>query len=255
MRVLREVRFSLAPADRAMEKTMSAAWAPHLSLRALVGGPVDSRTGYLVDVSRIDRVLRDTTVPMLQRCLASTGGHPLPPAAHMRPLWTAAAEQLGDFTLEELELRTSDHLRFAISAGDLSMVTMTRCFDFAAAHRLYVPDLSSEENFRIFGKCANPAGHGHNYVLDVTVIGEPDSVSGTIIDLPAFDAIVKEHVLDRFDHKHLNADCAEFAELNPSMENIARVIWNLLVGAFERCRLRAVRVWETPRSCAEFRGE
>ena len=162
------------------------------------------------------------------------------------------------------------------------MVTITRSFEFAAAHRLHVPELSEEENRRIFGKCGNPSGHGHNYVLEVTVSGEPDSASGTIVDLPTFEATVQERVIDRFDHKHLNVDCAEFATLNPTVENIARVIWDLLADVLgrcavphpeagcarqrdgapsptewgtQRCRLYAVRVWETPRTFAEYRGE
>ena len=245
---MREVCFPLVPTAR-------AAWAASVTLRALVAGPLDPRTGYLVDVSMIDRVLQETAVPLLQHRLAQPGGRAVSPPGHLRPLWTAAAEQLGDFTLEELELRTADRVRFAINAGDLSMVTITQRFEFAAAHRLRVPELSDDENRRIFGKCANLSGHGHNYRLEVSVAGEPDPVNGTIIDLPTFEAIVTERVIERFDHRHLNADCVEFAELNPSMENIARVAWSLLVDAVEPCKLRAVRVWETSRAFAEYRGE
>ena len=138
------------------------------------------------------------------------------------------------------------------------MVTITQSFEFAAAHRLYVPDLSEEENRRVFGKCTNPNGHGHNYVLEVTLAGEPDPGSGTLVDLPVFEAAVKERVIDRFDHKHLNLDCPEFARLNPTVENITRVIWDLLEDAFGPStagRLRTVRVWETPKTFAEYRGE
>lgn len=236
MRIMREVRF-----------------APYLVLRAVVSGPVDPQTGYVVNVSLIDRVLRETAVPMLRRRLAELDSQSLRPAGLMRRLWTAAAGRLNDFTLKELQLHATPHLRFAIDVGDLSMVTVTRSFEFSAAHRLYVPDLSDEENRRIFGKCRNE--HGHNYVLEVTLAGEPDSAGGTIVDMPAFEGVVTERVIDRFDHKHLNADCAEFANLNPTVENIARVIWGLLTSAFDRCRLHAVRVWETPKTFAEYRGE
>ena len=260
---MREVRFSLVPSDCVSARITnswagwpaSGALAPHLTLRALVGGPVDPRTGYLVNIALIDRVLREAAVAMLQRRLADAGPRPLHPAGLMRRLWTAAAGGLGDFTLEELELGATPYLRFAINAGDLSMVTITQSFEFAAAHRLCVPGLSDAENRRIFGKCANPNGHGHNYVLEVTVAGRPDPANGTVIDLPAFESTVKERVIDRFDHRHLNADCAEFAHLNPTVENITRVIWDLLVDAFDRCRLHAVRVWETPKTFAECRGE
>ncbi|MFH0983175.1 MAG: 6-carboxytetrahydropterin synthase [Planctomycetota bacterium] len=263
MRIMREVRFSLVPADRVRPEITNswAGWpgsgplAPHLALRALVGGPVDPKTGYLVNIALIDRVLRERALPLLQRRLAEAGARPLHPAGLMRPLWTAVVEGLAGFSVQKLELRPTPHLRFGIAAGGLSMVTMTQSFEFAAAHRLHVPELSEEENRRIFGKCTNPNGHGHNYLLEVTVAGEPDPASGTLMDLPEFEAVVKQRVIDRFDHQHLNADCVEFVRLNPTVENITRVVWELLVGAFDRSRLHAVRVWETPKTFAEYRGE
>ena len=103
-------------------------------------------------------------------------------------------------------------------------------------------------------KCANPNGHGHNYVLEITVSGRPDDATGTIVDLPHFQRVVNRRAVERFDHKHLNLDCAEFAALNPSVENIARVIWRCLEGAFDRCELTTVRVWETPKTFAEYDG-
>ena len=135
------------------------------------------------------------------------------------------------------------------------MITMTQSFEFAAEHRLYVPELSEEQNRKAFGKCANPNGHGHNYVVEVTLAGEPDPVTGTLADLPEFEVTVKRRVIDLFDHKHLNADCPEFAQLNPTVENITRVIWEKLAGGFARGRLHAVRVWETPKTYAEYREE
>ena len=132
------------------------------------------------------------------------------------------------------------------------MVSVTQAFEFSAAHRLYCRELSDDENREIFGKCANPNGHGHNYILEVTVAGVPDSTTGTVIRVHEFDALVKEIVIDRFDHKHLNLDCPEFAKLNPSVENITTVIWKLLDRRFKSARLAKVRVWETPKTYAEI---
>lgn len=134
------------------------------------------------------------------------------------------------------------------------MVKMTRSFEFAAAHRLHLAQWSDEKNLEVFGKCSNPKGHGHNYVLDVTVSGTPDELRGTIADPPQFDRIVFERVIELFDHRNLNEECAEFSTLNPSVENIVRVIWSRLDGAFDRCKLAGVRVWETPKTFAEFTG-
>jgi 6-pyruvoyltetrahydropterin/6-carboxytetrahydropterin synthase len=87
-----------------------------------------------------------------------------------------------------------------------TMVALTRTIDFAAAHRLHAPGLSDAENQAIFGKCDNPNGHGHNYGVEVTVIGEPDPVTGMIVDLTELDAVIEREVMARFDHKHLNQD-------------------------------------------------
>ncbi len=134
------------------------------------------------------------------------------------------------------------------------MVQMTEQFEFSASHRLYCPDLSSEENQRIFGKCANPNGHGHNYVLDVTVGGDVCEKTGSLVELGPFERTVIERVIEPFDHRNLNQDCPEFADLNPTVENIARVIWTRLKGRLGPAQLVSVRLWETPKTCAEYRG-
>ncbi|MFH1111245.1 MAG: 6-carboxytetrahydropterin synthase, partial [Planctomycetota bacterium] len=118
----------------------------------------------------------------------------------------------------------------------------------------FCKELSDAENPRLFGKCSNPNGHGHNYVVEVTVCGTVDSGKGTVADVGHVDRVVLERVIEPFDHKNLNVECAEFAQLNPSVENIARVIWDRLAGAFDGCRLASIRVWETPKTCAEYTG-
>ncbi len=135
------------------------------------------------------------------------------------------------------------------------MVSMTYAFEFSAAHRLYCPDLSEEENRAVFGRCTNPNGHGHNYVVEVTLGGDPDAKTGTIIDLGKCESIVNETVIDRFDHNHLNEDCPEFKTQNPTVENITRVIHEKLKDAFSPVRLVRVRVYETPKTYAEYSGE
>jgi 6-pyruvoyltetrahydropterin/6-carboxytetrahydropterin synthase len=130
-------------------------------------------------------------------------------------------------------------------------VMLTESFEFSASHRLYCADMSDEENARVFGKCSNPNGHGHNYVIDVTVKGSPEPDTGLLLQEGQLARVVNARVIDRFDHKHLNIDCEEFRELNPSIENIARTIWRLLEGELAPCRLHCVRAWETPKTFAE----
>jgi len=134
------------------------------------------------------------------------------------------------------------------------MVRVTRRFEFCAAHRLYCREFSDDENRRTFGACSNPNWHGHNYVLDVIVGGEPDPGTGLVIEGAVFERAVKERAIDPFDHRNLNLECDDFKGLNPSVENIARVIWRRLDGALGTAKLHCVRVWETSKTSAEYTG-
>ncbi|MBX9652136.1 6-carboxytetrahydropterin synthase [bacterium] len=133
------------------------------------------------------------------------------------------------------------------------MIHLTEQFEFSASHRLHCPGLSDQENKTLFGKCNNPSGHGHNYVVEVTVEGKPDS-TGRLLALPDLEQIVNRAVIDRFDHKHLNEDTVEFRSMNPTVENIARVTWDLLVNAVAPVTLRNVRIYETPKTWADYSG-
>jgi len=261
---MREVRFCLdaAPSDPVLNSW--AGWpddgriAPYLVLRATVSGPVDRRTGYMCNITLIDRLLRDQAIPHLQRTWSTTGGSGgarLAGPAAVAALWgRLEGHTPGGTRLESLQLASTPYRSFTACRGDLPMITMTESFEFAASHRLFCADLPDDRNREIFGKCSNPNGHGHNYVLEVSVAGEPDPGSGTVMDHARFQRTVKQHVIDRFDHTHLNSDVGEFARLNPTVENITRVIWDLLVDQFHPARLARVRVWETPKTWAEYAG-
>jgi len=126
------------------------------------------------------------------------------------------------------------------------MVLLTRKIEFAASHLYNNPDFSPEENRRIFGKCNNPHGHGHNYTLEVTVAGEPDPVTGMVLDLKDLKEILEREVMQRMDHRFLNYEVPELAGQIPTCENIARVIWNLLDPKIKLGKLHRVRLYETP---------
>lgn len=134
------------------------------------------------------------------------------------------------------------------------MVYLTRKEHFCASHRLYNPKFSQEENLRIYGKCAYPNGHGHNYELEVTVIGEPEKETGMIIDLKKLSDIMCEEIIDKVDHKHLNFDVDFLKSIIPTAENIAVAFWNALCSKIRHGRLFSVKVYETPDNFAEYRG-
>jgi len=126
------------------------------------------------------------------------------------------------------------------------MVYVTRRIEFSASHRYHNSALSAEENQRIFGKCNNPHGHGHNYTLEVTVAGEPDPVTGMVLDLKQLKEILEKEIIERMDHRFLNYEVKELAGQIPTCENIARVIWQLLEPKIGSGHLHRVRLYETP---------
>jgi 6-pyruvoyltetrahydropterin/6-carboxytetrahydropterin synthase len=125
---------------------------------------------------------------------------------------------------------------------------------FNAAHRLHNSNWDAEKNKTIFGKCNNPNYHGHNYDLTVEVEGEIDPETGYVIDIKILSDIVKEQVTDRFDHKNLNLDVPEFKDLNPTAENIAVVIWNLIREKLDSKFTLTIRLYETERNFVEYSG-
>jgi len=137
----------------------------------------------------------------------------------------------------------------------VSKATISRKAHFNAAHRLYRKDWSFEKNDSVFGKCNNVNFHGHNYELIVSVKGEIDPETGYVMDIKLLSDIIKEEVEDPFDHKNLNIDVADFAELNPTAENIAVVIWNKIKMRIKDNQELEVVLYETPRNFVTYRGE
>jgi 6-pyruvoyltetrahydropterin/6-carboxytetrahydropterin synthase len=137
--------------------------------------------------------------------------------------------------------------------SSMPRATITRRYRFCAAHRLHADDLSTEENWAIFGKCNNLNGHGHNYVLFVSVIGEIDPITHQVLDGQQLDAIVDRIIVRRFDHRDLNQDAA-FSTETTTGENLVRLMWDLLVKEIPNGRLAKVGVIETRDNYFEYSG-
>jgi len=135
------------------------------------------------------------------------------------------------------------------------MVYLTRRAEFSASHYYHNPEFTAEENQRLFGKCNNPHGHGHNYTLEVTVKGEVDARSGFVVDLQQLKQIMNSEVMDALDHRHLNKEVPEFARQIPTSENIAIAIWNRLRPKLTVARLHRVRLYETHDLFVDYFGE
>ena len=135
------------------------------------------------------------------------------------------------------------------------MVLLTRKAEFSAAHYYWNDAWSPEENARVFGKCSNRNGHGHNYTLEVTVAGEVDLITGFVVDVKELKEILEREVVSVYDHRHLNLEIPEFATRIPTTENIAIAIWNRLDGKIPSAQLHRIRVYELPDLFADYYGE
>jgi 6-pyruvoyltetrahydropterin/6-carboxytetrahydropterin synthase len=250
----REVRFSAG--SEASARVWANTWAgwpaavtlsPYLRLGVTLGGEPDPVTGYLCDIKFIDDWLQESVVP-----LASNPARWPAAREFLQAAWRQLAQEpFPGVRLVRLSLAPTPYVRYTVEQDSPDMIQYTEQFEFSAAHRLHCAELSAERNREVFGKCNNASGHGHNYVVEVTVSDSDPSVPGR----SRLAQVVKEEVLDRFDHKHLNEDTAEFRRLNPTVENITRVIWQILVDALAPTQLVAVRVYETPKTWAECRGQ
>jgi 6-pyruvoyltetrahydropterin/6-carboxytetrahydropterin synthase len=149
------------------------------------------------------------------------------------------------------------HRRLAAAAhkGVKKVVYLTRKAEFSASHYYHNPDFTPEENRRIFGKCNNPHGHGHNYTLEVTVKGDIDPGSGFVVDLKQLKEVMHREVLDVMDHRFLNKEVPEFTTSIPTTENLAIAIWQRLEAKLYKAKLHRVRLYETADLFVDFYGE
>jgi len=135
------------------------------------------------------------------------------------------------------------------------MIFLTRKCEFSASHYYHNPQWTEDENRRVFGKCANLNGHGHNYTLEVTVKGEIDATTGFVVDLKELKDILNREVVEAMDHRHLNKEVPEFAAKIPTTENIAIAIWQRMEQKLNLAKLHRVRVYEMPDLFVDFYGE
>jgi 6-pyruvoyltetrahydropterin/6-carboxytetrahydropterin synthase len=198
------------------------------SLTVFYCGAPGAEDGMIVNISELKPIIAGVLAPLDGAFLSELPAfQDRPPTAEnlVNFLWSQFPHALAGGVLTRLCLQETRD--FWVEKFPDTM-RVTKKYEFAAAHRLHAPSLSGEENYARYGKCNNPSGHGHNYNLEVTVEGTPDADSGVLLSPQTFDDIVEQEVFARFDHKHLNVDCPEFAHLIPTSENLARVIFDVL---------------------------
>jgi 6-pyruvoyltetrahydropterin/6-carboxytetrahydropterin synthase len=241
-RLTREVRFAIndipddqqtrAPSNSYAGYPSLTGIAPYLRLQVCLEGKLNPQSCYLRNIKEIDQAVRRSLNP-----------------SRVLDLLHTSMEGVHSVTL-----LLSPFLSITQLASERGMHTrLSQKFEFSASHRLHNPDLSDDENRKVFGKCNNPNWHGHNYELQVTLKGSPNA-SGLLVNVPAFESIVKETVIDKLDHKNLNVEVTEFKGLIPTVEIIAMTIYDMLKNRFSAigADLASVTVWETPKTWCEY---
>jgi 6-pyruvoyltetrahydropterin/6-carboxytetrahydropterin synthase len=257
-RLSREVRFSPNPTDKPqLQKSPSNSFAgfptqteiaPYLSLEVTLAGHPDATSGCLLNIKDIDAAVRQKAIPLAMDFAQQKKS----PEKMLRNIFDLLKPAWPGIILERLRLSLNPYLSLMLDSKEPSMVRLSQKFEFCASHRLHNSALGDEENRRLFGKCNNPHGHGHNYILEVSLTGQPDE-NGLLQNLPDFERIVATTVVDRLDHKNFNVEIPEFKELIPTVENIAMVIFKLLKPKFQsQPKLAGVTVWETSKTWCEY---
>ena len=230
-------------------------------LNVAVRGQVSPITGMVLNIKEIDRIVREEATSRfhnrLLNDLAEFADGTVTYEKLLLVLKKAVSSGLPEGVwLSDISLQSDEHTTSVWSMKEPQILETTRTYEFAASHRLHSPHLSEEENQSLFGKCNNLKGHGHNYVLEITVAGVIDAISGRVVDPNELDEIVNREVVERYDHKHLNEDIVEFAALVPSTEVLTKTIWDRLVNKLpDGVQLKQVLVRETARNSFAYNGE
>jgi 6-pyruvoyltetrahydropterin/6-carboxytetrahydropterin synthase len=260
----RAVRFSVSPFlpedtdgfNSFASKPAGEGLSIFFELLVEVIGEVEPATGFVVDVTDIDSNVRKFAVPVFagrirtdfHRC-KHIGFFDI--AEILKSSCQRLSDKFGKARLGKLSLKLNPFRKIAIDSEDLQMVYFSEKFEFAATHKLWNTDFSEQRNFEIFGKCANPTGHGHNYVVEVTIKILPEKDNFCIGE---FEEVIDDELIKVVDHKNLNADVAAFGKTNPTVENIAAFAWDKLVGKFGKASLHCVTVWETDKTYSSYYG-
>ncbi len=230
--------------------------AIYLCLSIEVEGPVDQDTGFIINIVDLDRIIRQNAIAdfniliseyyrlnrhidflEIVNLLEKSGSH--------------VRHGLPGLAVRTVTLELNPYRTIFIKSGEEKMYHFSEKFEFSATHKLWNEKFDDEKNFELFGKCANPSGHGHNYVLEVTL----NCPRSGRLNFYEYQHTVNSAVIDRLDHKNLNADVEYFKKTPASMENIAVFAWEKLKDKFGQNRLESIKVWETDKAYCCYRGQ
>ncbi len=263
-KLARQVRFSINPFlpkdstgfNSFSSKPAGEGLSIFFELSVMLVGEVEAATGFVANVIDIDKNVRGYVVPIFAKRVRGDfrqGKHVGFPEITelLKSAWGQLSDKFGTARLSELSLALNPFRKVTVDCEDCKMIYFSEKFEFAATHKLWNRKFSEQRNLEVFGKCANPAGHGHNYVVEVTV---KTPAGKDNFHIGEFERIVNNKLIKLLDHKNLNADVAQFSKVNPTVENIAAFAWEKIVGKFGKAVLHCVTVWETDKTYCSYYG-
>jgi 6-pyruvoyltetrahydropterin/6-carboxytetrahydropterin synthase len=260
----RRVRFSINPFlsqdgigyNSYSSKPVGEGLSIFLELSVELAGQVEPATGFVVNVTDIDNKVREFVVPVFAERIR-TDFHK---AKHiglsdlmelLKTAWSRLADKFDKARLNRLSLKLNPFREVKMDSQESGVIFFSEKFEFAAMHKLWNDNFNEQRNFELFGKCANPTGHGHNYIVEVTI---KKPIGDSPFSIAAFEKVVDDELIKVVDHKNLNIDVPEFGRTNPTVENIAAFAWSKLTGKFSPATLHCVTVWETDRTYCTYYG-
>ena len=262
-KLTRFVRFSINPflkkdqagANSFCSNPCGEGLALFFELGVSLAGEVEPSTGFVVNVTEIDKKVRENVVPIFgSRIRQSFAAQKHLEIADLVDLMKSSFEalkgQFGNSIIADLTLKLNPYRKLSADCEDWKMIYFSEKFEFAAMHKLWNDNFSEQKNFEIFGKCANKTGHGHNYVIEITAKFPPDAK----FNVGRFQQTIDSDLVNLVDHKNLNADVAGFDKTIPTIENIAVFAWNKLADKLTDAKLHSVTVWETDKTSCTYYG-
>ena len=263
-RLTRCVRFSVNPflnvqsegSNSYVSKPTGEGLALFLELHVEVTGDLDESTGFIINASDIDKRVQRYAVPVFVKRIAQEFRIPRHVSFFcltqiLGNAWKNLSGKFEKVCLSRLALKLNQSRTMAIDSEDCDMVYFSEKFEFAATHKLWNDSFTEQENLDTFGKCANPSGHGHNYIIEVTIKVSTGMVNFCISD---FEKIVNRELISHIDHKNLNLDIEHFGRVNPTVENITSFAWDRLLGEFNEAQLHSITIWENDRTFCTYYG-
>ena len=262
-KLVRQVRFSVNPflsEDKLGFNSFSSnppgeGLAIYFGLWVELTGDIQQATGFVVNVVDIDKCVRKNVVPIFAKKIRQN----FKEQKHMdfcgltellKLSYQKLTDKFGAAKVSKLTLELNPFKKISVDSEDSDVVYFSEKFESAATHKLWNDELTEKENFAAFGACANPTGHGHNYVVEVTA----NMLASKGLCVGELEKAVKDSLLNLVDHKNLNVDVEEFGKINPTVENIAVFAWKKLVDKLGQGQLHCVTIWETEKTYCSYYG-